>query len=107
MDPFAVPVLEGDRVAGTVQLQVQPETTADKESQLNKLLPRVSDAFVGGLHGYPPRLLRDKRRLDVDLIERGLAIIADRAIGKGLIDNLLIQSAIGRPVRAGSNFALN
>lgn len=97
MEPLVIPIVFGERISGTVQLQVQLETSAEKESELKQVLPRVSDAFVRDLHGYLPRLLRDKQQLDVDLIKRRLMIIAERAVGQGLVDNVLIQSAIDRP----------
>tara|TARA_B100000315_G_scaffold227198_1_gene234752 strand:+ start:67 stop:414 length:348 start_codon:yes stop_codon:yes gene_type:complete len=59
MDPLAIPVFQGNRVAATVQIQVKLETNnEDKAERIKKMMPIITDAFVRDLHSFMPRLLR-------------------------------------------------
>ncbi len=99
MDPILVPIFRGDVVAATIQLQVQIETRAESEAAINKQMPRLKDAYIRDLHSYVPRLLRKQKDLDIAALKRRLIIIGSRTIGKGLIDGILIQSALNRKLR--------
>ncbi len=99
MEPLLIPLFQGDNVAATVQIQVQIETTADREPLLTKQLPRLKDAYIRDLHAYVPRLLKEKKDLDINSLKRRLTIIGNRTIGKGMIDGILIQSAMNRKLR--------
>ena len=97
LDPMVIPVIEGDRVAATVQIQLQLEISPQNESEVRRLLPRLGDAFIRDLNGYLPRLMRREGFLDVDRIKQRLVIVAEKAIGPGLVDNVLVQSVSDRP----------
>ena len=99
MDVLLVPLFTGDRVSGTVQITVQLETSPKKEDELKKLVPVLKDAFIRDLNGYIPRLIRTKGQIDVNLVKQRLKIIGDRAIGKGILDGVLIQSVLNRAGR--------
>jgi flagellar basal body-associated protein FliL len=99
MDPLVVPVIQGNRVAATIQIQLQLETSEDKMTLLKKMMPRLKDAYIRDLHNYIPRLLRGKKELDLAMLKQRLVIIGERAIGKGLMSDVLIQSVLDRPTR--------
>jgi hypothetical protein len=98
MEPVVVPILQNDRVAATVQIEIQIETTQSRESQLNKQMTRLTDAFVTDLKTFVPRHLRDHPQVDTEVLKKRLAIIGERAIGKGLFDAVLIQNVLERKV---------
>jgi hypothetical protein len=98
MDPVVVPILQNDRVAATIQIEIQIETTQSRESQLNKQMTRLTDAFVTDLKTFVPRHLRDHPQVDTEVLKKRLAIIGERAIGKGLFDAVLIQNVLERKV---------
>lgn len=98
METLVVPVIQNDRVVSTIQIEVQLETTQTRESQLTKLLPRLTDAFVTDLRSYIPRVLRDRPDVDTEGLKKRLAIIGERAIGKGMFDAVLIQSILERKI---------
>lgn len=98
MEPVVVPILQNDRVAGTIQIEIQIETTQSRESQLNKQMTRLTDAFVTDLKTFVPRHLRDHPQVDTEVLKKRLAIIGERAIGKGLFDAVLIQNVLERKV---------
>lgn len=99
MDVLLVPLFKGDRVSGTVQISVQLETSDKMEDELKRLVPVLKDAYIRDLNGYIPRLIRDKGQIDVNLVKQRLKIIGDRAIGKGILDGVLIQSILNRAGR--------
>lgn len=99
LDALLIPIFQGDRVVATVQLRVQLETRSGNDSLIAKQMPRLKDAYIRDLHAYIPRLLRREKTLNILAIKRRLMIIGERTIGKGLIDDVLIQTAINRKLR--------
>lgn len=98
MEPLVVPIIQNDRVVVMIQIEIQLETTQSREQALNKQMPKLTDAFVTDLRSYVPRLLRDKSDVDTEALKKRLAIIGERAIGKGQFDAVLIQSVLERKV---------
>ena len=99
METLVVPLFKGDRTNGTVLIQVQLETSPKNEDKIKKLLPRLKDVYLRDLNGYLPRLIRDKKEVDVNLVKQRMKIIGDRAIGNGLLEGVLIQSILTLPAR--------
>lgn len=99
MNSLIIPIIQADKVYGTIQLQLQIETTLDREPKLKEVLPKLRDIFLRDLHAYLPRLLRRKKALDVTLIKYRLEVIGRRAFGKDIFEAVLIQSAVDRPIR--------
>ena len=60
-------------------------------------MPVLTDAYIRDLHSFLPRLLRSKERIDVLIIKQRLQFIGNKVAGKGLIDNVLVQSIIDQP----------
>lgn len=96
MDTLNVPVFANDQVVGTVQFEIQLETTPSREKKLSEQLPRLTDAFITDLRSYLPRVLRDKNNVDTEILKKRLQIIGERTIGKGLFDQVLIVSVSQR-----------
>ncbi|MBT5939480.1 MAG: hypothetical protein HN731_00935 [Rhodospirillaceae bacterium] len=99
LEPLLVPIFKGDVVVATIQLQIQIETKKSNVSKITKQMPRLKDAYIRDLHAYVPRLLRKQKDLDIASLKRRLFVIGERAIGKGLIDAVLVQSAMNRKLR--------
>ncbi|MCG8511167.1 MAG: hypothetical protein MI741_18260 [Rhodospirillales bacterium] len=93
MDPLVVPVFAGDKVVGTIQIQLKLETMgAENEEHINLIMPRLNDAFLRELYTYIPRLLRKEGSVDVFMIKQRLQRVAVKVAGKERIDNVLVQS---------------
>ena len=98
MEPLAIPIFQGNRVAATVQIQVKLETNGkDNVKKIKRIMPIITDAFVRDLHSFMPRLLKAEERIDVLIIKQRLQLIGDKVVGKGLIKNVLVQSVIEQP----------
>jgi flagellar basal body-associated protein FliL len=93
MDPLVIPIFAEDRVVAAIQIQLKLETTgAANESHLNRIKPRLSDAFLRELYSFIPRLVQKGGQLDVLAIKRRLQMIADNVAGPGRINSVLVQS---------------
>jgi len=91
--PMSVPIIQGDRVVTTIQVQLVLETLdPEVEYAIKREQTRIKDAFLRDLHGFMPRLLRKSDTIDVVVLKKRLKMIADRTLGKGKITNVLIQS---------------
>ena len=98
MEPMAIPIFQGNRVAVTVQIQVKLETNNEnKAERIKEMMPIIIDAFVRDLHSFMPRLLRAEERIDILIIKQRLQLIGDKVTGKGTISNVLVQSIINQP----------
>ena len=98
MEPLAIPIFQGNRVAATVQIEVKLVTNGkDNVERIKKIMPVITNAFVRDLHSFMPRLLKAEERIDVLIIKQRLQLISNKVAGKGLIKNVLVQSVIDQP----------
>ncbi len=98
MEPLAIPVFQGNRVAATVQIEVKLVTNSkDNVERIKQIMPIITNAFVRDLHSFMPRLLKAEERIDVLIIKQRLQLISNKVAGKGLIKNVLVQSVINQP----------
>ena len=98
MEPLAIPIFRGNKVAATIQLLIKLESSnEEKAEEIKEKMPIITDAFVRDLHSFLPRLLRAEERLDVLIIKQRLQMIGDKAAGKGTISNVLVQSLLDQP----------
>jgi len=98
MEPLAIPVFQGNRVAATVQIEVKLVTNGkDNVERIKQIMPVITNAFVRDLHSFMPRLLKAEERIDVLIIKQRLQLISNKVAGKGLIKNVLVQSVIDQP----------
>ena len=98
MEPLAIPIFQGNRVAATVQIEVKLVTNGkDNVERIKQIMPVITNAFVRDLHSFMPRLLKAEERIDVLIIKQRLQLISNKVAGKGLIKNVLVQSVIDQP----------
>ena len=97
MDPLALPIFRGNRVAATIQIQIKLETNnEDKAEEIKEKMPILTDAFVRDLHSFIPRLLKVKERVDVLIIKQRLQMVSNKVLGKDMVSNVLVQSIINQ-----------
>ena len=100
MDPLVLQVILEDQITATIQFQIKLETAGQENAIfLKRRLTKVSDAFMQDLYGFLPRLIKKKKRLDLNILKDRLKLIGERLLGKGYIDSVLVQSAIEKPSR--------
>ena len=100
MDVLVIPIFQGEKVAATVQIQLKLEAAnLENESEIARLLPRLSDAFLRDLYGFIPRHLRKVERLDMALIKDRLQLVGDKVAGPGVIKSVLVQAVLENPSR--------
>ena len=102
LEPLVIPIFQDQKVATTIQITVKLETLGSKnEAIINKLLPRLADAYLRDLYAFVPRLLRKTERVDVFAIKARMQLVSDKIAGPGVVDGVLIQSVVdtSRPPR--------
>lgn len=101
---MTIPIIAGDRVTTTVMVQLTLETeTPENQAEIERIMPRLRDAFLSDLYGFLPRLYDKKDRMDVSILRQRLQIIADREAGDGVIKGVLIQSLNTQSHGGGAN----
>jgi hypothetical protein len=100
MDQLTIPIFQGEKVVANFQIQLKLEALGEaNESKLLRLLPRLSDAFWRDLYAFIPRLLRKERQIDAIVIKERLRLVGEKVVGKGVINNILVQSLANQPSR--------
>jgi flagellar basal body-associated protein FliL len=95
MEPLIITIFQDQKVATTIQITVKLETTGAKnEAAINKLLPRLGDAYLRDLYAFVPRLLRKTERIDVFAIKARMQLVSDKVAGPGVVDGVLVQSVV-------------
>ncbi len=93
MDPIQVPVFQNDTVAGTILINYKIEVlnTTD-QSKVAAAKRQLGDALIKDFSYYIPRTLRNNKTLDVTLIKYRIILVAERVLGKGVVNDALIQA---------------
>jgi len=93
MDPIQVPIFQGDGVAGTIMIQYKMEAlSTDNQQKIARAKRQIGDALIQDFSYYIPRTMRNNKSLDVTLIKFRIIMIADKLLGKGIVNDALIQS---------------
>jgi flagellar basal body-associated protein FliL len=100
MEPLVIPIFQENKVAALVQIEVKLEAMGeDKAAKVKYLLPLIIDAYIRDLHGFMPRMLKAKEKVDPEVLRERLLVIGARTAGKGLISNVVIGDIIEQPSR--------
>ncbi|MGB0749691.1 MAG: hypothetical protein ACPGO3_13185 [Magnetospiraceae bacterium] len=94
MQPLNIPILDGDTVVTTLQVELSLQVSEEKKEAVTHNLPRLRDAFLWDLYSYLPRVLRAGGRPDILVLKQHLMRVADKAIGSGMIEDVLVQSLV-------------
>jgi len=98
MDPLAIPIFQGNSVAATVRFNIKLETNdEEKAERIRKILPIIADAFISDLHGFMPRLLKAKKKVDYEIVTQRLQLIVDKVTGKGTVSKVIAKSVNEQP----------
>jgi len=97
VEALLIPIFQGDRVISTIQISVKLEIKKENEQEVNRLLPKIHDALLRDLYTYIPRQLHRYKKLNLIKVKRHMITVAERAVGQGLVDNILIQSIMDTP----------
>lgn len=93
VSPLLIPIFQGDKVVGTIDVQIKLEAESDDNAEkIKHLMPRLNDAFLRALYTLVPQLLKTEQRIDVDTVKRRLMSVGAKVAGPGVITNVLIQS---------------
>lgn len=92
--PLNVPLWQGDRVMGFYLVALQLEVPSDAARRtVETRLPLLLDAFVCGITGRELRPT-DPDMLDFTALKGHLQFLADKVLGKGIVDKVLIVHAM-------------
>ena len=98
MEPILIPIFKNNAPAAKIQIQIKLETKSTENAiKIQRMMPRISDTYVQDLHGFMPRLLKEQERIDVFILKQRLKMISERKFGKGLIEDVLVQSVVDTP----------
>lgn len=95
--PFTIPMFQGERIAGSIQVQFELEIPIGKEEEIETKMLRLEDAYLRDLYVFMPRLLRNAETLDINKLKRRLMRITEKVVGPDLVEDILIQSVADNP----------
>jgi len=97
INPFTVPMFQGERIAGSIQVQFELEVVKGQEEAVNSQMVRLEDAYIRDLYVFLPRLLRNQETLDINKLKRRLMRITEKIVGPDIVEDVLIQSVADNP----------
>ncbi len=97
LDDLVIPLFSGDSVVATVMIRLSLEVLgAENEENINKVLPRISDAFLRDLYTFIPRVVRKQKKLTAEILQRRLLMTGNKVVGDGVINRVVIESVSER-----------
>ncbi len=100
MAPIVIPVIQGAQAVATIQIQIKLQADGkEKAIEIKRLMPKISDLFISDLYAFIPRLLKDQERIDIATLKARLMLMTERKLGKGLLEDILVQSVVDTPIR--------
>ena len=97
MDDLVIPIFSDDSVAATVMIRLSLEAYGgENEDKINKILPRLSDAFLRDLYTFIPRIVRKQKKLTAAILQERLLMTGGKVVGDGVINKVMIESVTER-----------
>jgi len=97
MDDLVIPIFSDDAVAATVMIRLSLVVKgSDNEEEVNKVLPRLSDAFLRDLYTFIPWVVRKQKKLTAEILQQRLLMTGNKVVGKGVLENVTIESVSER-----------
>lgn len=99
LPPFNVSVIRDGRPYQEVSLSIALETKGVKnKNKIIKKRTELRSAFLRDLYAVLSLRVGTRRALDVDTVKIRLQRIADRILGPGVVDSVLVESAYTRRI---------
>ncbi len=97
--PFTIPMFQGERIAGSIQVQFELEIDIGAEETIKAKMVRLEDAYIRDLYVFMPRLLRNKETLDIAALKKRLLRVTKTVLGEDatLVHDVLVQSVADNP----------
>ncbi len=97
MDDLVVTLFSDNTVAATVMIRLNLEVLgSDNADKVTKVLPRLSDAFFKDLYTFIPRVVHKEKKLTADILQQRLLMTGNKLLGKGVLNNVIIESVSER-----------
>ncbi len=97
MPPFNVPVIRDGRPAEQVSLAITVETKGvDKRNKIIEKRTELRSAFLRDLYAVMSLRNGGRRPLNIDTVKIRLKRVADRVLGPGVVDDVLVEGAYTR-----------
>lgn len=88
-----VPVVQDHEVRKQAELILRLDVPSNKREVVAQNLPRLQNAFLQDMMEFLPVHLRGGRRLDPEVVRARLKQVADRTLGPGYVNSVIIQQA--------------
>lgn len=98
--PIILPVItdEGPQQIITMIVSLQVNDTSDSD-KVREQLPRLIDAYMRALYGkLDATTMHHGRVVDIDFVKRKVAKATEEIMGKGIVEDVLIQAVSQRQV---------
>lgn len=97
MEDLIIPLFSDNTVAATVMIRFGLEVLGEEnEEKVNKLLPRISDAFLRDLYTFIPRVVRKQKKLTASILQQRLLMTGSKVLGEGVLYRVVIDSVTER-----------
>jgi len=100
MEPLVIQIIQSARAVSKIQIQIKLQANGeDKAVEIKRLMPKINDLFFIDLYAFIPRLLKQTERLDSAILKARLMLMTERNLGKGLLQDIFVESVVDKPIR--------
>jgi flagellar basal body-associated protein FliL len=98
MDPMVLPVINDRGIQEIISILIALEVKDQRDiERVNGMTTKLNDAYMRNLYGkLDKRTYRNGKFLDVNKLKTQLTSITEEVVGKGLVQNVLIQGVTQR-----------
>lgn len=96
MSPLLIPVIQNGELKRNIYIALRVELEPEKRAEGEAAMPRLQDLYMRALYDMVPEQQKEQPNLDLDKIRERLLQISDRAIGKGVVKDIIFQSVFSR-----------
>lgn len=96
VDTLGVPLFEGGAVRTRLFLNLQLKVLADAAPAVQHALPRLQSAFLEDMLQFMPYHLRDRAKIDPELVAQRLLKVARRVAGPDAVSQVVVTGSFER-----------
>lgn len=96
VSPMLIPVIQGGELKRNIYIALRIELEAGKQAEGAAAMPRLQDLYLRALYEIIPEQQKTSENLDLQKVRERLLAISERAVGPGVVKDIVFQSVFSR-----------
>lgn len=96
LTPFLIPIIRNGQIERSLYIGLRLQVNPEKGSQVAMYHSRLHDAYMRLLFDLVPKQMERRETLDLAAMKVRLQEVADRLMGKGMVEEVMFQAVFER-----------